>query len=106
MYYSAENMDNSLCKKNLYSTGLCKYYNGHAYNSFYNERNRSWRVECYTLGSSNNVDFEKWYWDDWKYNVCMVERVKNRQDFLAFQLSISITCVTNIVSFFSTTEPN
>lgn len=56
--------------------GLCEYHNRHVDDSFHNERDRSRRVERYTLGSSDNVDPEEWHWNDWQYNVCMVEWVK------------------------------
>jgi len=59
----------------FYIAGLCEYHHGHAHDSFHNAWNRRRGVESYALGSSDNMDSEKWYWNDREYTVCMVEWV-------------------------------
>lgn len=72
-------MDEMIHRDEINISGLCEYYNRHADDSFHNERDRSWRVKRHTLGSCDNVDPEEWHWNDWQYNVCMVEWVRGRQ---------------------------
>lgn len=45
-----------------HGAGLCEYYNRHTDDSLHNERDRSRRVKCHTLGSSDNMDPEEWHY--------------------------------------------